>query len=769
MTNVSALPVRVRPVPFEARESVERRLAQANSIPDKAWRRGFNILLRGEADSATARETLVETLGSLQPGHFAHQRTLLPSHSDSSSCVNCRTGLTLRFACTSCTKGAVAAQWEHDGPRVCRRHMRWIGPGVPPNEQEPVGVEALRADRLYRRLRRRGVLDAHRLTELLQCVDRWVAAECATEISRPSRFCLAVQLAQRLLPTNVLTPLADTSTSASERWERLCRAVEAVADNRPCLVLVDLLWGIIRALPWQAQTEHSYRVDAGQLGSGDGDDSGVWRTCRYPKREDLHLKQFVTSERGGTRFDLVVRAETTNLYVCCKGHPFRNRLRALGVARSEWGCVYCARKRLLLGFNTLADTHPNIAAEWHPSLNGQLTPTDVMSGSGRRVIWLCLEGHAYVQTPSERARGVGCGYCAGYLADPETNALSKTHPRLAAEWNYARNGRRTPDNIVAGSAHACWWTCANGHDFRMPLVVRTVHGSGCPFCSGRAVHPTTSLQTVRPDIAALWHPTLNGDLSPADVVPGSGRRVWWRCARGHDLSGVVLVKVKHPGCSVCKAETAVEKSLARTHPRIAGEFDEELNPGLSVETLRANMSRDIWWRCQRGHAFRATINARANKNQNCPICGNRRVLQGFNDLATTSPDLAAQFDGERNGGLTARDVTAGSSKKVWWRCTCGHRWEAVVCSRSRGCGCPVCARNRTVAGVNDMATTHPGLAKQWHSSANGGSSPLRVRAGTPRMIWWVCPCGHSWRESGAGRLRRDTRCRKCHRSATDPG
>ncbi|UQT48905.1 zinc-ribbon domain-containing protein [Flavonifractor plautii] len=38
------------------------------------------------------------------------------------------------------------------------------------------------------------------------------------------------------------------------------------------------------------------------------------------------------------------------------------------------------------------------------------------------------------------------------------------------------------------------------------------------------------------------------------------------------------------------------------------------------------------------------------------------------------------------------DLTAGTRRKVWWRCDKGHEWQASVLSRtSLGNGCPVCA------------------------------------------------------------------------------
>jgi len=61
-----------------------------------------------------------------------------------------------------------------------------------------------------------------------------------------------------------------------------------------------------------------------------------------------------------------------------------------------------------------------------------------------------------------------------------------------------------------------------------------------------------------------------------------------------------------------------------------------------------------------------------------------------NTLITKNPSLAKEWHPARNGSLTPKDVTAKSSKKVWWICSKGHEWEATVANRSNGTGCPHC-------------------------------------------------------------------------------
>lgn len=76
----------------------------------------------------------------------------------------------------------------------------------------------------------------------------------------------------------------------------------------------------------------------------------------------------------------------------------------------------------------------------------------------------------------------------------------------------------------------------------------------------------------------------------------------------------------------------------------------------------------------------------------CPICKGQRVLQGYNDLATTRPDIAMEWDFDANGDLLPTMVTKGSKKMVNWVCHRGHKWVARVSARDYSNeGCPECA------------------------------------------------------------------------------
>ena len=118
------------------------------------------------------------------------------------------------------------------------------------------------------------------------------------------------------------------------------------------------------------------------------------------------------------------------------------------------------------------------------------------------------------------------------------------------------------------------------------------------------------------------------------------------------------------------------------------------NGTLSPLNITAGSSRKVWWRCEKGHEWRAKVVDRTRNQTGCPYCTNQKVLAGFNDLATLEPDIASQWNYDLNGSLTPQMITPGSSRKVWWSCSQGHTWRTAVYNRtghSKRTGCPVCS------------------------------------------------------------------------------
>lgn len=212
--------------------------------------------------------------------------------------------------------------------------------------------------------------------------------------------------------------------------------------------------------------------------------------------------------------------------------------------------------------------------------------------------------------------------------------------------------------------------------------------------------------------------------------------------------------------------TLYEYCLKNNKPTLLQEWAVELNGTVTPQTLLPASNKKVWWQCKKGHTWQTSVNKRITGGTSCPYCTNRRVLPGFNDLAATDPEVAAQWHPTLNGALTPRDVTAGSSKMVWWQCSEGHEWQAKIYSR-RNRRCPICSNTSVQPGFNDLATTDPEIAAQWHPSKNGGLLPTQVSCGSKMKVWWLCSEGHEWRAAVYSRSK--SGCPVCAGQSIVPG
>ncbi len=158
------------------------------------------------------------------------------------------------------------------------------------------------------------------------------------------------------------------------------------------------------------------------------------------------------------------------------------------------GCPACDRQRkrgprTVGRERSLQASHPELAAEWHPTRNRVLNPADVSPGSKHRAWWCCAAcGHQWQSAVHNRARGSGCPVCglkrrARTQSEVEpARSLAARHPEIAAELHPQRNRGIDPLGLGARSSLKLWWRCAScGHEWKTAVSTRT-DGSGCPAC-----------------------------------------------------------------------------------------------------------------------------------------------------------------------------------------------------------------------------------------------------------------------------------------------
>jgi len=329
------------------------------------------------------------------------------------------------------------------------------------------------------------------------------------------------------------------------------------------------------------------------------------------------------------------------------------------------------------------------------------------------------------------------------------------HSKLGSEWAYDRN-REQPESLMPHSRKKVWWRCERGHEWQASLDSRVSLGRDCPYCANQAiVSGGNDMATVAPEMATLWHPTRNGDLTPADVLPGSRRSAWWRCGQGHEWKAVIYSIKAGTSCPYCAGRRPIvgEADLATTHPNLVRQWSEKNK--LLPREVTAGSHKKVLWVCGKGHEWEAMVSLIAIDNSNCPYCAGKRAIPGETDLATLRPDLLEQWDYEKNT-IDPRETTVAAHDKVWWKCDIGHSYQAVVFSRTRekASGCPYCAGRKVLSGFNDLATLKPKVAEEWHGSLNGDLTPEKVTLGSNKKVWWQCRDGHVWRAAIYSRTRK---------------
>eukprot|EP01083_Nonionella_stella_P235947 829162_1 len=189
-----------------------------------------------------------------------------------------------------------------------------------------------------------------------------------------------------------------------------------------------------------------------------------------------------------------------------------------------------------------------------------------------------------------------------------------------------------------------------------------------------------SLAFRHPKVAAEFHPTKNGDLSPTKIRYSSKKSVWWQCGREkHEWQASLNSRTNMGcGCPFCSGYHVTSKnSLAVQKPKVAAEFHPSKNGDLSLTDLHVSSNKKVWWRCGSGK------------------------------------------HPSKNGDLSLTDLHVSSSKKVWWRCATDpeHEWQARTSSRTgdKGCGCPFCSGLR-VTDKNSLIIQNPKIAAEFHPS-----------------------------------------------------
>lgn len=340
--------------------------------------------------------------------------------------------------------------------------------------------------------------------------------------------------------------------------------------------------------------------------------------------------------------------------------------------------------------NSFAAKHPELVCEWSEK-NLPLTPEQIPYGSNKIYWWHGACGHEWTASAKSRHAGEKCPICSGARILVGFNDLASVKPELAAEWS-EKNKPLLPTMVTVGSHKKVIWKGKCGHEWVAQIKNRVQLDSGCPYCShNKVLVGFNDLASLFPEVAAEWS-DRNLPLKPTDVMAFANKKVWWKCSHGHEWYTLISTRSGGSKCPYCSGITVLPgfNDFQTLYPELAEEWSEQ-NAPLTPDRISVKSRQNVWWKCKVcGHEWKSVIYSRT-KGTTCPVCADRAVKEGYNDLATTDPHLIPEWDFEQNKKLSPYHISRNSLYSVWWRCKHGHTWKATVADRAiNGEDCRIC-------------------------------------------------------------------------------
>ena len=359
---------------------------------------------------------------------------------------------------------------------------------------------------------------------------------------------------------------------------------------------------------------------------------------------------------------------------------------------------------------TLRQKYSDIDTYWHPTKNGDLTPDNVGVRSEKIAWFRCPndpshDHQARVKNKTlvaDRCDGRwGCPLCSGYYLGSPRDSLASKQPEIAKDWHPTKNGNLTPQNIRPSSNQKVWWHCERGHVYELEPNQRVNAKRGCPDCSrygygsSQELRIYCELKSLFPD--TCFRQKIQG--KEIDVfVPSIKLGVEYDSAFYHRDKD-----------NEDQAKNSLMESLGLNVIRVRERPLDQIS-SLDVITPTRQLSKKDMNRLLESVAAVCAMDENLlasylsendfinNENFASYISYSDRPIPE-NSLAEKFPEIAAQWDYEKNAPLTPYDFSHGSKYRAWWLCDNGHSFDASINSQTYHSGgiykgCRYCAWER---------------------------------------------------------------------------
>ena len=465
---------------------------------------------------------------------------------------------------------------------------------------------------------------------------------------------------------------------------------------------------------WRCSKGHDWEQKVSHISSGTGCPycSGKKVTQensfagKHPDKVHLWHPQ---KNKTKTPWDFTHGSDKRVWWICQRGHEWTARIAMISKGSS---CPTCNNEkqskrqieRGIRGKGNALEKFPELNSEWHTKKNTPLVLSDFGVGSAVKVWWICKRGHEWKTAIRERCKGSSCPYCFPHISKFELRILSELE-------------------VVFDEVISQFEIDAYKVDILLPDEKIAIEVDGYPWHLNTASRDTLKSSRIYAagfDLLRLRDARLE-QLSPNEIRfkdKDSTLSIIKKTIKfvrdNYPLNEHTNVKIESyltAGDYLNQENytrrlsnifvTNDEQSLLK-FPHLINEWHTEKNSPLSPENFSIGSNQKVWWICSYKHEWQATIVSRTGRGTGCEKCS--RITRGEKyrqnsvkkngSLLDNFPNIADDWHVSKNQPLTPSQVSAGSSEKVWWQCSSGHEWQAIVRSRTKGTGCPICYRKR---------------------------------------------------------------------------
>lgn len=420
-------------------------------------------------------------------------------------------------------------------------------------------------------------------------------------------------------------------------------------------------------------------------------------------------------------------------------------------------CPYCAGQRVLVGVNDLLTVAPDLAKQWDYEKNKDYTPQLICGNSNKKVWWKCDNGHSWCVSPNSRfTNHSGCPKCSAQLKTsfPEQAIfyyLSKIFNNV--QNRFLINGKMEIDVYIRELGIGVEY---DGIVYHSNKKAKERERRKNKLCKQKGIKLYRVKEVRKRNVQDSCEIIYNNVMNGSDGLENAIKRLIKKLLEEIDCEEAnVDINIQRDRNEIMSRYISNDNLVTNNINTILEEWDYEKNKSLLPSMLHRGSNEKVWWKCKKGHEWKTAMYHRTqenNKSTGCPYCSNKKVLSGFNDLATTCKELLKEWNYEKNKDITPTKYTKGSGKKVWWICEKGHEWEASINKRANGRNCPICSGKKIIEGINDFGVEYPELLNEWNYNRNE-KMPGQYGKASNKKVWWVCEKGHEWKISVSHRTR----------------